>query len=371
MLGTQPVRGHPRRAGESRFDGVQILNLFRQTDDVPAEASALWFHADRVPELADLAERLAQRAERQGVVGYRIQNSPESLRRLPQYYTDALAPLEAPCWAGWKELYINADGQAIMCDGELDFLRGGFGNVRDQTLQQLWASPALKERRQVVKQCTTPCVQDCYLRGQSDSGRDLLKDAALMVSQRVIDRARRVVPRRAEKLPSILRLELSDVCPCEWSECTTPRHRWEHLTRDVPEDISAEDWGRYRDTGKVDFGRGFVGFDVVKQVAEDLRRERLCFAGLALRWRGEPLLHPQARDIIRYLLGLIDGGEVAERLIIETDGRFLTDEIAGSPHFLGHSAGCSTVTAALPSMSLRPETDLLSIDIAVSKYSAP
>jgi len=313
---------------ELGFDGVQILNLFRQTDDVPAEASALWFHPERVPELSVLAERLAQRAERQGVVGYRIQNSPESLRRLPQYYTDALAPLDAPCWAGWKELYINADGQAIMCDGELDFLRGGFGNVREQTLKQLWSSPALTERRRVVKQCSTPCVQDCYLREQSDSGGDLLKDAALMVSRRVLDRARRVVPRAAEKLQDVLRLELTDVCPCEWSDCTTPRHRWDQLTRGVPDVISAEDWARYRDTGQVDFGRGFMGFDVVRKVVEDLRRERLCFAAIAVRWRGEPLLHPQARDIIRYLLGLIADGEIAERLIIETDGRFLSDEIA-------------------------------------------
>ena len=310
------------------FDGVQILNLFRQTDDVPAEASALWFHPERIPTLAALAERLARRAEQQGVVGYRIQNSPESLRRLPQYYTDALAPLEAPCWAGWKELYINADGQAIMCDGHLDFLRGGFGNVRDQTLRQLWASPALKARRQVVKECTTPCVQDCYLRGQSDSGRDLLKDAAMMVSRRAVDRARRWVPRAVERLPSVLRLELSDVCPCEWGECTTPRHRWEHLTRAVPTEITAEDWTRYRDTGRVDFGRGFMGFDVVQRVAEDLRRERLCFAGLALRWRGEPLLHPQVQDIVSYLLGFIVDGEIAEKLIIETDGRFVTDEVA-------------------------------------------
>ena len=247
------------------------------------------------------------------MVGYRIQNSPESLRRLPQYYTEALAPLEAPCWAGWKELYINADGQAIMCDGELDFIRGGFGNVREQTLQQLWSSPALKQRRQVVKQCTTPCVQDCYLRGQSDSGRDLLKDATRMLSRHVLDRARRMIPRPAEVLPGVLRLELSDVCPCEWSDCTTPRHRWTHLTRDVPDDITAEDWARYRDTGRVDFGRGFMGFDVVRRVAEDLRRERLRFSGLALRWRGEPLLHPQAAEIIRYLLGLVDAGEVAER----------------------------------------------------------
>ncbi len=310
------------------FDGVQILNLFRQTNDVPAEASALWFHADKMPALQDLVDRLARRAERQPVVGYRIQNTPLSLRRIPDYYTEALTPLSAPCWAGWKELYINADGQAIMCDGELDFLRGGFGSVRDQTLKQLWSSRALRERRAVVKSCTTPCVQDCYLREQSDSAPDLMKDAAKRLSARVLDRARRVVPQPSVSRPEVLRLEMSDVCPCGWSGCTTPPQRWHQLTQALPSDISAESWRRYRDGRLVDFGRGFMGFEVVRRVVEDLTRERLRFAELALRWRGEPLLHPEAAGIIRFLLDHISRGAVAERLIIETDGRFLTDEVA-------------------------------------------
>jgi len=310
------------------FDGVQILNLFRQTDDVPAEASALWFHPDKLPELQVLTESLAIRAEQQDVVGFRIQNSPSSIRRIPDYYSSSLKPLNAPCWAGWKELYINADGQAIMCDGHLDFLRGGFGNVREQTLKQLWSSPVLRQRRSVVRQCTTPCVQDCYLRQESDSASQLAKDATRLAGHALMGRANQVIPRVAQQFESNLRLELSDVCPCDWEACDTPPSRWRRLIAPVAGEFNTEDWTRYRDSGITDFGRGFMGFDVVRRVVDDLQYSRLRFADLSVKWRGEPLLHPEALPILHFLLNAIAAGTVAQRLIIETDGRFLTDELA-------------------------------------------
>ncbi|HCH64213.1 MAG TPA: hypothetical protein DFR83_15525, partial [Deltaproteobacteria bacterium] len=145
------------------FDGVQVLTLFRTSpEDSPPQSEALWFGPDRISDLRAITEQLASRAEQQGPAGYQIQNSPDELRRVPRYYTDEMAPLEAPCWAGWKELYINADGRAIMCDGKLDFLAGAWGNVRQQTLRELWRDPALRERREVVKKCSTPCIQKCY-----------------------------------------------------------------------------------------------------------------------------------------------------------------------------------------------------------------
>ena len=108
---------------ELGFDGVQILNLFRPGDDVPPEAGNLWFHDRHMERLHSLVQRLATRVENQTSAGFRIQNTADEIRRIPQYYSEDLQPLEAPCWAGWKELYINADGQAIMCDGQLDFGR--------------------------------------------------------------------------------------------------------------------------------------------------------------------------------------------------------------------------------------------------------
>ncbi|MCB9777102.1 MAG: SPASM domain-containing protein [Alphaproteobacteria bacterium] len=310
------------------FDGVQILNLFRGGPDVPEESRDLWFTDAHLPRLEVLAETLARRAETQPDAGYRIQNDPADLRKIPRYYRDELGPLEAPCWAGWKELYINADGQAIMCDGSLDFLAGAFGNVREQTLRQLWASPELKQRRQVVKQCTTPCIQDCYLRTRSDSGRELLGDAASMGAELLRARMNRLRATVDEHPDAVLHLELSDVVEAGAPGCTTPLSRWERLVAGAPLPPAHDSWAELRDKGYLDFGRGFMGFEVVRTVCEDLRDASLRFGTLALRWRGEPLLHPEIEPILHYLVDAIGRGEVASRLAVETSGRFLTDGLA-------------------------------------------
>ncbi|MDG1481359.1 MAG: SPASM domain-containing protein [Myxococcota bacterium] len=301
------------------FDGVQILNLFRAGPDTPKEAAALWFRPRHLAALSALSGRLASRAEQQPDVGYCIQNSPEDLRQIPSYYRDDLTPLEAPCWAGWKELYINADGAAIMCDGKLDFLAGAFGSVREQTLQQLWRSPALRARREVVKTCTTPCVQNCYLRRESDSGRSLLSSAVSMASRRA-SRRLSALRSRVEALPDArLCLELTDV--------PTDGPRWQTLTASTPEPATPESWTRLRDRGYLDFGRGFMGFEVVRSVMADLRSARMRFGCLSLAWRGEPLLHPELEPILDFLLAEKADGRF-DRLRIETDGTFLTPSIA-------------------------------------------
>ena len=309
------------------FDGIQVLNLFRAGPDVPESVEGLWFGEESHEVLGTLSATLARRAEAQAVVGYRIQNSPDSLRRIPQYYREALTPLDAPCWAGWKELYINADGQAIMCDGALDFLNGSFGNIREESLKSLWSSPALTQRRAVVKQCTSPCIQDCYLRGQSDALTPLVAEASKRLAAVVAGRVARFLPAPTTTQDGTLCLELSDVCPCSLRGCTTPVKRWEWLTRSVSEGFDEQRWAAYRDAGQVDFGRGFIGLDVVRRVVDDLRRQRLLFDTLAVRWRGEPLLHPQAEAILDMLLKAIASGAVANRLCIETDARFLSDDV--------------------------------------------
>ena len=320
------------------FDGVQILTLFRTSpEDSPPQAEALWFQPEHQGTLGRVTEALARRTEQQGPAGYQIQNLPDELRRVPRYYAEEMGPLEAPCWAGWKELYINADGQAIMCDGKLDFLAGAWGNVRQQTLRELWSDPALRERREVVKKCRTPCIQKCYLRPESDHARDIIADGGKLALRGLTRQLRRVVP-RVERFPdTTLRVELTDVCPCDWEGCDTPPSRWQSLVRGAPGRPDAASWGRMRDRGYLDFGRGFMGFDVVRGLVGDLRDHGICFGVWALRWRGEPLLHPEVAPILRYLLSEAIGPDgVAERVRIETDGRFVTDELldivrAGGP----------------------------------------
>lgn len=308
------------------FDGVQVLNLFRAGPDAQPESANLWLRPRHFPMLAALTERLAQRAAHPPRAGYRIQNRPEDLRKVVAYYQDDLTPLQAPCWAGWKELYINADGRAIMCDGQLDFLAGAFGDVRRQTLQELWRSPALRQRRQVVRSCTTPCVQDCYLRRQSDSGRALLMDAGRLAARKLrsnVSARRRSVEHHPD---AVLRLELTDVRPGSGP--------WKRLIADCPQPPTPQTWALYRDRGYLDFGRGFMGLEVVRDVVDDLLTSRLRFGTLALQWRGEPLLHPEIEPILDCLRDAMASG-LADRLRMETSGAFLTEGILSRTQFDG------------------------------------
>ena len=150
------------------FDGVQVLNLFRAEENSET-ANELWFKEIDFLQLEAVCAEL-EPLKRRGF----IQNSLKEIQQIPSYYRHGLEPLDAPCWAGWKELYINADGKAIMCDGKLDFLKGSFGDIRTSSLQELWNSDVLRQRRGVVKTCSTPCVQTCYLRQESDSAIEIV-----------------------------------------------------------------------------------------------------------------------------------------------------------------------------------------------------
>ena len=180
----------------------------------------------------------------------------------------------------------------------------------------------------MVKSCTSPCVQDCYLRQESDSAKSLMNDAVRLVARRLKNRLARFNPKVRYFPATVLRMELSDVCPCGVPYCTTPAHRWERLTDGLPKSIDAREWARFRDQGRIDFGRGFMGFEVVRAIVDDLRSKRMRFGTLSVRWRGEPLLHPEVEPILRHLLNVIAEGDVADRLCIETDGRFLDERIA-------------------------------------------
>lgn len=306
------------------FDGVQILNLFRSGPDKPTVANWMWFQPSHHEQLVDLCERLAQRVEQQEPVGYQIQNTPAELRNIPAYYQQDLQPLEAPCWAGWKELYINADGKAIMCDGKLDFLNGEFGNIRTQSLRQMWRSPQLKSRREVVKQCKTPCIQKCYLRPQSDSGRRLIGQGAGIIASKGFERLKKLRP-GWRTLPNVtLRLELSDIDHVNAPHTQPSFSRWKEFIRNCKALPNRETFTTYRDDGSLNFGRGFMGFELVREIINDIEGAKLRFGVLALRWRGDPMLHPEIEPILRYLLQR----KFFSVIQIETTGSFLRESTA-------------------------------------------
>lgn len=258
------------------FSGVQVLNLFRNPAD--PQVGGLWFQPEDLPALSALVARIADASP------LPVRTPRADLLRIPRYYAEALTPLEAPCWAGWKELYVNADGSVIMCDGKLDFLAGRVGSVHEHTLQELWRSPEIAARRAVVKQCSTPCLQNCYLRRESDSGRGILRGVAEHARREV----RRRVPARIRPWQPTLTVELCDV-----ALDGGPRAR--QLLGAQPADAAADParWTDLRDRGMLCFDRGFMGASVLEGLLDELRCAGRGVGVLVLGGRGDPLLHPE------------------------------------------------------------------------------
>ncbi len=311
------------------FYGVQVLNLFRNGTE--KTASDLWFTPEDLPELERVCARLAAR-------GRFVLNRPEDLRLIPRYYREGLKPLEAPCWAGWKELYVNADGAVLVCDGKLDFLNGRFGDVRKATLRELWDSAELRERRKVVRACATPCVQNCYLRRESDSAAEIGRDLASEAARGLAEEIRRLGGRLGERLGGRLRqappareirtplcLELSDI-PAD------PAHpRFLRLFRGrLPEPdifLHPEGYPLLRDQGRLDTGRGFLGREVLARALTEIGAAGLRLAEVRLGWRGDPLLHPEFLLLLPMLAEAQRDGRIG-RLRLGCTGAFLSAEIA-------------------------------------------
>ncbi|NOZ87613.1 MAG: radical SAM protein [Deltaproteobacteria bacterium] len=161
-------------------DKIQFLNLF---DHGPAaRKSRLWIKEKDLPGLDRAIDRLIEYFK-QDKQGFGPVNSLEDLAMIKQYYRGTMKPEDAPCYNGYKELYINVNGDGLMCDGKLNFLNGSFGNARRQPIKEMWTSSAARTMRKRVAACEKPCLQDCYLRRESDDPVGIITSMAGHVMQ--------------------------------------------------------------------------------------------------------------------------------------------------------------------------------------------
>ena len=199
-----------------------------------------------------------------------------------------------------------------------------FASIRSESCGTL---ETLRQRRQVVKTCSTPCVQTCYLRQESDSTSSLLKRAGSLVQggfeRKVWSKVQSWKPIPDGKLI----LEFSDVSHSDWEAIRRPHKRWIDLIRNIDEVPTAENWTRFRDEGLVDFGRGFMGFDELKRITASLERAKLQFETVSIGWRGDALLHPEIEPMLHHLVHWVHHG-MFKRLEVHTSGMFLREEVA-------------------------------------------
>lgn len=315
------------------FQGIQLLNLFKKNSDpIPREIKHMWIPRERWGVLDQVVDQVIEYKASTDPQQFLIVNTEHELQIMKQYYRGTLPPRHAKCYAGWKEFYINADGNTLMCDGDLDFLKGQFGNIREHTLQELWESDALRQRREAVKACTSPCIQDCYLRESSDSMLDIAKE---LIQKGVKELKRRLPARRSGWVPlpdSELTLELSDV-----SDIHPPHDphrspdRFQQLIVKTPvpfERCYTDPFEFYdmRNRGYLNFNRGFMGLELVQRCLPSLTRTGVRLERIRLGLRGDPLLHPEFNLVLRYILEQMRDHSVAHELRIETYATLLNTE---------------------------------------------
>lgn len=125
----------------------------------------------------------------------------------------------------------------------------------------------------------------------------------------------------------MLRLELCDVSPCDREGSTPAKERWQTLISQSFQYPGVSNWKQLRDTGAIDFGRGFMGFELIREIIQGLTQSRIRFSTLCLGWRGDPLLHPEIEPILQYLFEQQKKG-IFRTLRIESTGLFLSESVA-------------------------------------------
>ncbi len=155
--------------------GVQVLALFEHGPE--SKDSPMWIGPDELPRFDAAIDGILRWFEDEAG-DFRLVNPPEDLQNFKRYYRGQLRPLDAPCYNGFKELYVNPDGKVLMCDSKLDFLADSAGDARHTPVREIWTSRKARAMRRKVIDCQHACTQDCYRRRESDSVRVIARGAS-------------------------------------------------------------------------------------------------------------------------------------------------------------------------------------------------
>jgi MoaA/NifB/PqqE/SkfB family radical SAM enzyme len=92
-----------------------------------------------------------------------VANSIQNLQLIKRYFRGKVTPSEFRCYAGYNRLQIVQEGKVYFCVPQ-DKYEANFGDIRKETLSNLWFSKEAKIRRKLIRECKVPCLQWCAYR---------------------------------------------------------------------------------------------------------------------------------------------------------------------------------------------------------------
>jgi len=91
---------------------------------------------------------------REGSSDMFIYTDPEILKAIPGYFKGKRPGGKFKCYEGIKRVVITCEGKLWSCSGI-------YGDLRKESLKNLWNSSQMQKIRKNVKKCRAHCLQDC------------------------------------------------------------------------------------------------------------------------------------------------------------------------------------------------------------------
>lgn len=83
-----------------------------------------------------------------------IYSDPAILKRVPDYFRGKRPGKHFKCYEAIKRIVITCDGKLWSCSGF-------YGDLRNESLKQVWFSAEAQKIRSIVRKCKAHCLQDC------------------------------------------------------------------------------------------------------------------------------------------------------------------------------------------------------------------
>ena len=107
-----------------------------------------------------------------------IGNSTRHLRLIKKYFRGSVKHRELPCYAGYNRVQIVQEGKIYFCVNQEQF-EANYGDIRKDSLKDLWYSQEARSYRKLIRKCKVPCLQWCSYRDEFTALAEIFQKAFL------------------------------------------------------------------------------------------------------------------------------------------------------------------------------------------------
>lgn len=92
-----------------------------------------------------------------------IGNSTNNLKLIKKYFRGEIKGQGSPCYAGYNRIQVVQEGKVYFCVSQEKY-EANFGDIKKDSLRDLWFSKKAKFYRKLIRRCKFPCLQWCSYR---------------------------------------------------------------------------------------------------------------------------------------------------------------------------------------------------------------